>query len=177
MSFQLVWNSQVIYFLCSTLLIDRKRCHAVHRCGRSGYSGDSWEVRTGEHQPPVTSQPQCYLRLFGKQSWLPDSDVSFHLGCCQRDRKGREQDTPRPHRLDRGVRGRAAKISSSCSAEFCPLETDIHPVNMSLTVSQFRLELWSQRWRASISSTKPFSLFLWGKIDFKKAINLSDLSH
>lgn len=62
--------------------------------------------------------------------------------------------------------------SSSCSANFCPLETDICPVNTSLKVSQWRLELWSQRWEASVSSTKPFSLFLWRKIDFKKAINL-----
>lgn len=62
--------------------------------------------------------------------------------------------------------------SNSCSADFCPLETDLCPVNMLLQASQFRLELWSQRWEANVSSTKPFSLFLWRKIDFKKAINL-----
>ena len=70
------------------------------------------------------------------------------------------------------VQGGAAKSSTSCSEEFCPLETDLYLVNMSLPASQFRLELRSQRWEADTSSTKPFSLSLWREIDFKKAINL-----
>lgn len=127
-----------------------------------------WELRGQDWRASTFSDftaPVLFEALW-KQSWLPDSDVSLHLGCCQWDRKSLEQDAHQPHCLGWGVQARAAKISSWCSAEFCPLETDLHLVNMSLMVSQFRLELWSQRWGASISSTKPFSLFLWRKIDF-----------
>lgn len=120
-----------------------------------------------------SSNLECYLRRLVWKGF-PDSDVSIYLDCFQRDKMAWKHKTHLSQwwgSVVSGVRVIMA-ASNSCSADFCPLETDVCSVNMRLKASQFRPELWSQRWEASVSSAKPFSLFLWRKIDFKKAINL-----
>ena len=48
-----MWNSQAISSVCSSLLINRKRCCSVFRRGRPGYSGGRRGVRKVKQQPVV----------------------------------------------------------------------------------------------------------------------------
>lgn len=90
-----------------------------------------------KQQPLVTSHRWCCLkRLLGKQ--FPDSDVSIYLDHFQRDRMDWKHENPSvPLTGANDTWGNGYWVASnSCSADFCPLETDLCPVNMSLKVSQ-----------------------------------------
>lgn len=69
-------------------------------------------------------------------------------------------------------------VSDSCSAEFCPLETDLHPVNMLLKASQFRLELCMvSEVRLASHPLSHLAFSFERRLILRKLLTFSDLSY
>ena len=159
-------------------LSDRKRCHSVYRKGRSGYLGGSWEVRIAKQQPLVTLHHWCCLkRLLWKQ--FPDSDVSIYLDHFQRDRMDwKHENSSVPLTGAHSTWGNGYWVASdSCSADFCPLETDLCPVNMLLRFHSEDLNYGLRGERLAFHPLSHLAFSFEGRLILKKLLTFSDLSH